>query len=1252
MQKKLKLCLSMLLCFSLLFSNFVNPFISFAQEVRINEITTHQDNPRPFFSGDLKFIVDGENLDNANLEAVVKNVKTQDVMIKSASIIEKTRTKQILSVTFDENNTGSTQRFEINFRVEGDTTPNIVPNLPTISVFPANNNSSSGNGSSNSSEENSPDDTIRLNSVDKIEPQNKNNIVSFVLRGTNFDEKNVFIKVLAMNSDGFPESLDASSFSYTKNVNSEKNEANIVLTLPENTDDTAKEYKIKFSVEGINGYTQTKAFDKQIIVSKEENNVDDSSQNEPSVLSVENIKISKLKYNVIVRGINLSENVLKHRVRMGTINGKDEVLSLEKSFSDDKTQATYTFTFVENDFDRNFKIQFQINADLHWNAMIDVKETSFKVEKGASESSPTINPTQDEASISNINFTGVREGKHNFTISGNNLSSEIIKVKVLRNEERQHEIENSMEDFITSKKSSYKTLIFPENNTNEDMIYRVFFSTNENNFSDANSIEIIIPKKEISTPVVTPPKSIITSIKANKPSLSKDGGETGITVIGKELPENFSVKIFKIIDSKEVEQHLDFSIDGMERARLVTITMPPSENQIDIYKVKVGLSDDNLTHFAQIEVGGNESLDKIEIHPQIASINEQGNKITLLFDQEIKLVSTLEKLKSGIFISLKDSSENTNTDPNTSISHVANNGTFVPLQENDSVEILNDKIIINLAESIESTASTKIKLADRIIKTTIVGKNDKEEEKENNTSTILVKKFQPIVLDGEFLQGEILSSDGGNVKIKITGEYLNIKKENSDENLVRIVVEKAENQNTLNKTVITPNVEYVNSNEIIVSFDAPSNETTNSESYLIRVSTDAGFKYSSEIGSNNFEKRFRRLITTVMPKNLDIEKPTLSYISIQSYGTEGGKTELPNTTHTELPTNQESKKTRLHVYGANLNEKVTKIKIIDEKGVIWVPISGEAASDSMDNFITVAFNGTGISGNGTFQKIEIICPRNVEGNPTYRYLLAVDGENFNDEITVTAKVLNDGIGKKNEQNPQNLMVYHKDETGKNIIEEKEVKVYSWSKFKSFGIENKKIDGYEILGYKITDDSSESNLQNINSLYEALVKNSSKITFVYKKTSNSIIYSGVSGSINYSNNSKNSYITNSNIEKKEAVFVINNTKYNLRGIEKTLNVAPFISNGRTMLPIRAIAEALDLVVKWDNKSKTATFIKDGNKIDITLNKDFAISNGKEVPITKANLKNNTLMVELKTISHLFNTKISWDSKTKSVTINHE
>ena len=57
-----------------------------------------------------------------------------------------------------------------------------------------------------------------------------------------------------------------------------------------------------------------------------------------------------------------------------------------------------------------------------------------------------------------------------------------------------------------------------------------------------------------------------------------------------------------------------------------------------------------------------------------------------------------------------------------------------------------------------------------------------------------------------------------------------------------------------------------------------------------------------------------------------------------------------------------------------------------------------------------------------------------------------------------------------------------------------------------------------------------------------------------------------------------------------------------------DVAPYIENGRTMVPMRKIFEALDAKVDWDGTTQTITATKEDTIITLQINNSTMYNNG--------------------------------------------
>lgn len=151
--------------------------------------------------------------------------------------------------------------------------------------------------------------------------------------------------------------------------------------------------------------------------------------------------------------------------------------------------------------------------------------------------------------------------------------------------------------------------------------------------------------------------------------------------------------------------------------------------------------------------------------------------------------------------------------------------------------------------------------------------------------------------------------------------------------------------------------------------------------------------------------------------------------------------------------------------------------------------------------------------------------------------------------------------------------------------------------------------------------------------------------------NSYIVDGKNVSENEYTNKENEILSNRLYFREYWISNNSSIKVILNGEEITFEQPPYIENGTTMVPMRAIFEALGASVDYDTETKTITATKGNTVIKLFANSDTATVNGKEVTLTSpvAN-KNGTTMVPLRLVSEALGAEVSWDEETKVVTIN--
>ncbi len=100
----------------------------------------------------------------------------------------------------------------------------------------------------------------------------------------------------------------------------------------------------------------------------------------------------------------------------------------------------------------------------------------------------------------------------------------------------------------------------------------------------------------------------------------------------------------------------------------------------------------------------------------------------------------------------------------------------------------------------------------------------------------------------------------------------------------------------------------------------------------------------------------------------------------------------------------------------------------------------------------------------------------------------------------------------------------------------------------------------------------------------------------------------------------------------------------------LEVAPVIENGRTLVPFRAIFEALGLQVDWNEELRIATAYNSSMNVSVKPEGSFGSLNGElkslEAP---ARIDQGRMLVPLRFISEAFGNEVGWDAKNRLISI---
>lgn len=123
-------------------------------------------------------------------------------------------------------------------------------------------------------------------------------------------------------------------------------------------------------------------------------------------------------------------------------------------------------------------------------------------------------------------------------------------------------------------------------------------------------------------------------------------------------------------------------------------------------------------------------------------------------------------------------------------------------------------------------------------------------------------------------------------------------------------------------------------------------------------------------------------------------------------------------------------------------------------------------------------------------------------------------------------------------------------------------------------------------------------------------------------------------------------------KRSANFQIGSTTYTVNGVQSTMDVAPYVKDGRTYLPVRYVAYALGISpenVIWDGVK--ATFIGQGRVVQVTPGSNVLAINGAPVSMdVVAEVVDGRVMVPFRWVAQAFGAQVDWDEATQTVTMN--
>lgn len=564
-------------------------------------------------------------------------------------------------------------------------------------------------------------------------------------------------------------------------------------------------------------------------------------------------------------------------------------------------------------------------------------------------------------------------------------------------------------------------------------IDKVNASGNVNGFKVAvcvNGINSKATKSDLIKVAASSEGAEVTSIDATPKEISYKGGEVTLKVNGINLTEdNWGVQAKAYIVDTDIDKTPDFKIKNVtENSATLVVPMNTLTNDLE-YRVVAGVNDgEGIKEQAKTTfvIKGKPYRTDITFGAESAELIGE-NQVRINFEKELELYCAEDEAPG--FFSVLDASKK-KLDCKAKSVEIAGKSAIVTFES----------IIPKEAQSIGFDEGV-FKLGEKNGKPLVNGTNSQILTKKESISSITFEK-------------DVFSSKGGTVKATLDG--FNVDKIALDSITANIFEagKASKSDIAVAKTMVD--------GKPVLTFDLPENKTKGTQCYILKAYQDG-----KEIITG--ASRESRNVLSVLPEGKTEKDQTLGMATIVAMRNTGN-TDLQNAV-AEVSKSIGELKTEVRLYGTNLDMKKTKLRAIDENGILW-PVYDIPECDGMWRFVAIAgTNKNGVFGDGNAQLVELLPPRYAGTNKKFTIQVSIDGENWLDTNTVTLTVNNQGISSESDfrtcskEDIQIITVKYVDEKGNEIAAADKHNGYGISMLKQFEIAPKKIDGYTLIEEK-------------------------------------------------------------------------------------------------------------------------------------------------------------------------------------------
>ena len=121
-----------------------------------------------------------------------------------------------------------------------------------------------------------------------------------------------------------------------------------------------------------------------------------------------------------------------------------------------------------------------------------------------------------------------------------------------------------------------------------------------------------------------------------------------------------------------------------------------------------------------------------------------------------------------------------------------------------------------------------------------------------------------------------------------------------------------------------------------------------------------------------------------------------------------------------------------------------------------------------------------------------------------------------------------------------------------------------------------------------------------------------------------------------------------------VLQVGNPMMTVNGTQQEIDpgrgTVPVVVNDRTLVPIRAIVEAMGGAVEWEESTQTASLAYENNRIRLTIDDTTAYFNDEAYTLDAApTVINDRTMLPIRFIAERFQFNVAWDGENRLITI---